>query len=91
LTYFLGFTSQNPSPKVLIKLSDIPPVLSIENVIYELRGICSFTGNISDVGHYKAYCRRLNNSWEIYDDLAVKPIPVKSETIVPCEYIYYTI
>jgi len=56
-------------------------------VNYELRGICSLTGNISGVGHYKAYCRRLNNNWEIYDDLAVKSIPVKSETIVQCEYI----
>jgi len=86
-----GFTSQNPRANVLIKLSDIPPILSVQNMNYELRGICSLTGNISGVDHYKAYCRRLNNNWEIYDDLAVKSIPVKSEIIVQFEYIYYTI
>jgi len=87
----LEFTSQNPRTTVFIKLSDIPPLLRIQNINYELRGICSLTGNVSSVGHYKAYCRRVSNSWEIYDDLAVKSIPIKCETTVQCEYLYYTI
>lgn len=75
----------------MIKLSDIPQTLQIKNVNYELRGVCSLSGNISGIGHYKAYCKRNYNIWEMYDDLAVKSIPIKSNTFVQCEYIYYTI
>jgi hypothetical protein len=58
----LEFTSQNPRTNVFIKLSDIPPLLRIQNMNYELRGICSLTGDVSSVDHYKTYCRIVNNS-----------------------------
>ncbi|KAF0753972.1 Uncharacterized protein FWK35_00027409, partial [Aphis craccivora] len=66
----------------IVKLSEIPSVLTIQNTVYELRGVCSFTGgNLSEVGHYTAYCKRSNGSWELYDDLAMKAIPIKNKTL----------
>jgi len=64
----------------------------IQNTTYELRGVCSFTGGtLSEVGHYKAYCKRSNGTWELYDDLAIKAIPAKRGTLVNVECLYYTI
>lgn len=86
---FLGL---NGPTSHIVKLSEIPSVLTIQNTVYELRGICSFTGgNLSEVGHYTAYCKRSNDSSELYDDLAMKAIPIKNKTLVKCECLYYTI
>jgi len=86
---FLGL---NGPTSHIVKLSEIPSVLTIQNTVYELRGVCSFTGgNLSEVGHYTAYCKRSNGSWELYDDLAMKAIPIKNKTLVKCECLYYTI
>jgi len=42
-------------------LSEIPSVSTIQNTVYELRGVCSVTGdNLSEVGHYTAHCKRFN-------------------------------
>lgn len=74
-----------------VKLQDIPQIIHIHSVNYELRGVVSFSECMSNVGHYKAVCRRPNNNWEMYDDLTIKSIPVKSNMQVECEYILYTI
>lgn len=43
------------------------------------------------MGHYRAYCKRANSFWDLYDDSARKPIRVKSFATVSCVYILYTI
>jgi len=70
--------------------------MTISNIKYELRGICSHRHGISrlrhSVGHYQSYCKRNStNQWELYDDLKSKPMPVKSNSKVPCEFLVYTI
>lgn len=59
-----------------IKLNDVPEILTIGNLNYQLRGITSFVNggelSVTSVGHYKAYCKRIS-SWELYDDLATIP------------------
>ena len=77
-----------------IKLNDIPEVLAIDNLSYQLRGITSFVNggelSVSSVGHYKAYCKRIS-SWEVYDDLATNSITLNSMTKVACDFILYTV
>lgn len=78
-----------------IKLCDIPTFLRKSNIIYELRGVISFRrgkNNLrNSVGHYVAYVKRAASSWELFDDLQKKPIPIKNTTIIPCEFLFYTI
>lgn len=77
-----------------IKLNDIPEILTIDNLNYQLRGITSFDNggelSVTSVGHYKAYCKRIC-SWELYDDLATNSITVNSTTKVSCDYNFYTV
>lgn len=75
-----------------IKLSDIPSIINIQNIFYELRGVCAFSGgDFSSIGHYKAFCKRNQNNWELFDDLELKSIPIKENTVVQCESIFYTV
>lgn len=64
-------------------------------ITYELRGVISFHQPKSSlrnaIGHYTAYTKRGSQSWELYDDLKIKPIQVKGQTVVPCEFLYYTV
>ncbi|CAI6374998.1 unnamed protein product [Macrosiphum euphorbiae] len=77
-----------------MKLKDIPEVLTIENLNYQLRGITSFVNggelSVSSVCHYKDYCKRIS-SWEVYDDLATNSITLNSMTKVACDFIVYTV
>lgn len=77
------------------KLCDLPPVLKRKESTYDLRGVVSYIPGLSRlrtaVGHYKAYCKRGERSWELMDDLNKKTVSVKGTTKVNCEYIIYTI
>jgi len=79
----------------LVRLCDISPVLVCETTTYELRGVIAFRHGKSklrnSIGHYTTYAKRDTKSWELYDDLKIKPVPVKDTTIVPCEFLLYTI
>jgi len=37
------------------------------------------------------YIKRGNRNWKLYDDLKKIPVQVKEETIVPVEYLFYSI
>jgi len=82
--------------QVQVCLDDVPPVITLNNVKYELRGICSHRHGMSrlrtSIGHYQSYCKRTyTNNWELYDDLKFKLMPIKANTMVPCEFLIYTI
>lgn len=78
-----------------IKLCDIPPVIIHNSTTYELRGvICYHKGKSNlrnSIGHYNTYSKRHTNNWELYDDLKKKSISVKESSMVPCEFLFYTI
>lgn len=88
--------SAEVAQQVNVCLDDVPSVLTINNIKYELRGICSHRHGLSrlrnSVGHYQSYCKRHHiQNWELYDDMKSKPMPVKYNTRVPCEFLIYTI
>ncbi|CAI6354500.1 unnamed protein product [Macrosiphum euphorbiae] len=78
-----------------IKLSNIPPVLIINEKAFELRGVFCYQQGLSrlrnSVGHYYAYGKRGPNNWELFDDTRKKTKPVKNSTVAPCEYLMYSI
>lgn len=81
-----------------IPLSNVPENLTILGKIFKLRGIVSFippiTKKVSAIGHYVAYCWRSHlNSWEKYDDLIKvdRKKSVRSNTVVNCQYVVYTL
>lgn len=78
-----------------IKLCDIPQVVNLNSISYELRGVIHFHRGRSQlrnaVGHYSAYVRRCGRNWELFDDLKKKPMPIKQSTKVSCELLLYTI
>lgn len=90
-------TKKNSEAGVIlkIKLCDIPTVLTYNSVTYELRGVICYHKRKSSlrnsIGHYNTYSRRGTRNWELYDDLKKKSIPVKETTMVPCEFVFYTI
>jgi ubiquitin C-terminal hydrolase len=81
--------------QVLVSLENVPQILKVKNVQYHLRGICShahgLNGQINDIGHYRAYCKRNGGNWELYDDQRTKCVPINSKTVVPCELLIYSI
>ena len=81
--------------QVLINLENVPQIVNVNNVQYHLRGICSHAhevnGQINDIGHYRAYCKRNSGNWELYDDQRPKSITINSKTEVPCELSIYSI
>jgi len=88
--------STEVAQQVQVCLENVPSVITINNIKYELRGICSHKHGMSRlrhiIGHYQSYCKRNHtNIWELYDDMKSKPIPVKASTRVPCEFLIYTI
>jgi len=75
---------QNYAGEVLLTTDEIPKVLHIKGITYFIRGAVIYTsGNRTGLrvksGHYKAYCFRPNDRWEIYDDLQEKILPSKNK------------
>ncbi|KAJ8896600.1 hypothetical protein PR048_001944 [Dryococelus australis] len=53
-------------PQETFRLSDIPEVLRVQNTTLVLGGVIDFVhGN-----HFVCYCRRRDNAWELFADLA---------------------
>jgi len=95
---FLGENNQCSTEAASVKrvrLCDISPILISDTLIFELRGVISFHHGKSklrnSIGHYTTYAKRDAKNWELYDDLKSKPIPVKDTTMVPCEFLFYSI
>lgn len=78
-----------------VQLGDIPKRLDVLDTAYYLRGVVGFQGvgaTVSTIGHYKAYCFRLNQKWEVYDDLKDKPYDVSAkEHVQRCHLFVYTV
>ncbi|XP_060856025.1 uncharacterized protein LOC132933765 [Metopolophium dirhodum] len=78
-----------------IKLCDIPKLIKVKSTVYELRGVLAFQRSKSSlrnsVGHYTTYAKRGSKNWELYDDLKKIPVQVKEQTIVPVEFLFYSV
>ncbi|KAJ6648081.1 Cationic amino acid transporter 2, partial [Pseudolycoriella hygida] len=73
----------------VFKMNDVPMVLDISNIEYVLFGIIIFNQPFleSNTGHYSAAIR-LNNRWEVYDDLRPKPyeLPGNNRAVIHCVF-----
>ncbi|KAF0708911.1 Uncharacterized protein FWK35_00027913 [Aphis craccivora] len=67
-----------------IKLCDIPQILNLDSVAYELRGVIHYR-------RARTYVKRCGKNWELFDDLKKKAVPIKETTKVSCELLLYTI
>ncbi|GFQ82642.1 hypothetical protein TNCT_337051 [Trichonephila clavata] len=61
------------------KLMNMPAIIQLNNLNYRLRGIVECVK-----AHFKAFCRRDQDNWALYDDKAKKA----SRKIVPDAAIY---
>ncbi|XP_039277176.1 uncharacterized protein LOC120349890 [Nilaparvata lugens] len=78
----------------LKKPCDLPLVITLNEVTYTLRGflgVCGKTSSITSIGHYVAYVRRGNDTWELYDDTKDSKICVSPSKSVPCQVLVYTV
>jgi ubiquitin C-terminal hydrolase len=76
------------------RLTDFPLQLQMMGKQFTLRGCTSFNPPLAKsqgMGHYVAYCRRSDGTWELYDDLCTKPICVKGTTEVFSHLVIYTL
>ncbi|XP_039278088.1 uncharacterized protein LOC120350058 [Nilaparvata lugens] len=76
------------------KPCDLPLVITLNEVTYTLRGFlgfCGKTSSITSIGHYVAYVRRCNDTWELYDDTKDSKICVSPSKSVPCQVLVYTV
>lgn len=79
-----------------MKLADIPQSISVEDVVYFLGGVVAYSGNLDQtrsdtLGHFKAFCCRLNEQWEIYDDLTKSKAECSKQQEVIPHLLFYRI
>jgi len=90
-----GNFSSEAVPQLQIALKDIPEILINSGITYELRGVGCYRRSPNSLrtstGHYYACCKRGINNWELFDDLLKNVKQVKSTTVIPCEFLIYTI
>ncbi|CAG9763440.1 unnamed protein product [Ceutorhynchus assimilis] len=69
-------STTNSLPSIrLLRLSDISKEIWIDDTLLTLGGVIAYVGpqqpiNITHIGHFKAYCHRIGEKWELYDSLA---------------------
>lgn len=89
-----GNTSME-APYVKIRLCDIPKLLVLKEINYNLRGLASYqlsgTRKRNSIGHYISYLRRENGLWEEANDTKDKIGKISSKTAVNIDILYYTI
>lgn len=73
-------------------LIDIPCSIKLSQKTFILRSVIHFVqASIEDgVGHYIAFCRRIDSMWEKYDDLQKNPENANNCTIVHPHLLIYT-
>lgn len=73
------------------KLETIPRQLRVFDSVFKLRGAVAFHRSSGDqgVGHYNAFARRCDGSWELYDDLKEKIASVHSSTDIELHLLVY--
>lgn len=92
-------TGQNTNKDldISIMLHEIPKSITIQQQLYNLRGMINFippaSKKLHAVGHYVTYCwRDATNKWEKYDDLSTSPRIVRQTSIATnCQILVYTI
>lgn len=74
------------------RLADIPVVISIGNQTYALAAVVLFSplGNVAGLGHFTAAVR-INNQFEVYDDLREKPYGISKTTEVCVHSLLYVL
>lgn len=74
----------------VFKIKDVPLVLSIFDQKYVLFGLVLFKPPIfdSDIGHYTCAIR-LNNKFEMYDDMRAKPFSVSANENAVIHCLFY--
>ncbi|XP_054290807.1 uncharacterized protein LOC129005821 [Macrosteles quadrilineatus] len=76
------------------KPCELPATVVVQEVEYILRGFLGFCGrttSFTSVGHYVAYARRSNDTWELYDDTKDSKSFVSPSKQVPCQVLVYSI
>lgn len=75
------------------RLIDIPVNIKYLEKQYFLRGVVAFYSaqEDCDAGHYKAFCLRPDNNWEMYDDLLKSAMPIHSTKKIPIHILIYTV
>lgn len=71
-------------------LDDLPKKLTVCNEVYVLRGVIGYVGPNVGVGHFRAYCLRHNNRWEVYDDTQSKSACCSSKSVVNSQILFYS-
>uniref|UniRef100_T1JFD6 USP domain-containing protein n=1 Tax=Strigamia maritima TaxID=126957 RepID=T1JFD6_STRMM len=65
-----SLSNENSLAIPMIKLEDIPKVITINSQNYALTGIMQFIPGIKgNLGHFVAVCLRSTGGWEVYNDL----------------------
>lgn len=74
----------------VFKIKDVPVVIQVFSAWYFLVGLVLFNPPIfeTDIGHYTAAIR-LNNKWEIYDDMRSKPHPISANENAVIHCLFY--
>jgi hypothetical protein len=72
----------------LSKLCDIPQIIKVKFIVYELRGVLAFQQSKNSlrntVGNYTTYMKRWYRNWEQYDNLKKNSIPSKRTDCSTC-------
>lgn len=79
------FTNLNMTPYQFVRESTQP-------YVYDLYAICSHLGNTLDSGHYVAYTKQSDGTWNKYNDEIVTPMTVEQvarETISTAYILFY--
>ena len=77
-----------------VRVSDVPNQLQVLGKKFHLRGIIAFNcreKTKNSIGHYFALCKRLNDFWELYDDLEKKKTNFSKQKKFPCQCFIYTV
>lgn len=59
-----------------VDLNDIPDTMTLQGKLFTLLSVIEYLPNIR---HYVAHCKRLDDTWETYDDLSTKATRTKNQ------------
>lgn len=78
---------------VTYRLRNFPVRIIVKKNLFSLKSVTSLIKPLMDssTGLYRAYCRRLDGMWELYDDLKNKITVVSSNTEANPHLLLYTV
>lgn len=73
------------------KLATLPVILNIDKQ-FRVRGVIGFFGgkSVNSVGHYIAYCRRNDASWQTFDDLKNSSVKFRGDPGIRIHLLIYS-